>query len=265
MSTSFWHDQWLSTGRFNAVFPLLYTHATDGEVTVAQVVQEDLTTFPVPRITQGTTEELVKMQELLRCVSLRDGPDRRHCPLAGKDNVLRSGVSYPTLVAATGPPICTFHGFVWGNRAPLRVQFFAWLLVQERIQCHVNLVCKHVLDDDAREICGLREDNDHIVFCFPFAAHVWAKLGVETTTVSVRSPWLVPCPASIPKQCNNCFLLLICWMLWKHRNDVVFSVASPSQDRFWASCRSEARLWCYRLPREDRVVVDAWCLALSPM
>jgi hypothetical protein len=39
MSTSFWHDQWLSTGRLNVVFPLLYTHATDDEVTVAQVVQ----------------------------------------------------------------------------------------------------------------------------------------------------------------------------------------------------------------------------------
>jgi hypothetical protein len=31
MSTSFWHDQWLSTGRLNVVFPLLYTHATDDE------------------------------------------------------------------------------------------------------------------------------------------------------------------------------------------------------------------------------------------
>jgi hypothetical protein len=73
------------------------------------------------------------MQELLRRVSLRDGPDHRHCPVADKDNVLRSRMSYPTLVATTGPPICTFHGFVWDNRAPSRVQFFAWLLVQERI------------------------------------------------------------------------------------------------------------------------------------
>ena len=50
-STSFWLDRWLSVGRLVATFPLLYSHATDPEVSVAEVVAEGLDQFLVPRLT----------------------------------------------------------------------------------------------------------------------------------------------------------------------------------------------------------------------
>jgi hypothetical protein len=46
---------------------------------------------------------------------------------------------------------------------PLRVKFFTWLLVQNRIQCKSNLMKKSILEDDAWELCnGGSEDADHI-------------------------------------------------------------------------------------------------------
>jgi hypothetical protein len=53
---------------------------------------------------------------------------------------------------------------VWENKAPPRVQFFAWLLVQERIQCRSNLVKKHVVAENMCEVCAQEEDCSHIIF-----------------------------------------------------------------------------------------------------
>ncbi|RCV07559.1 hypothetical protein SETIT_1G254400v2 [Setaria italica] len=63
-------------------------------------------------------------------------------------------------------------------------------------------------------------------------------------------------PASIPVLHYNSFLLLLPWMLWKHRNDLVFQRCAQ---RFWSACRDEARLWRERFRIEDRAITDSWC------
>jgi hypothetical protein len=55
---------------------------------------------------------------------------------------------------------------------------------------------KHILDNAACEVCGLREDSDHIILRCPFAAQVWAAQGIDTTTSIVRQLWIVARPAS---------------------------------------------------------------------
>lgn len=37
--------------------------------------------------------------------------------------------------------------FVWQNKAPPQVNFFAWLLAQERTQCKTTLIKKGVVED----------------------------------------------------------------------------------------------------------------------
>jgi hypothetical protein len=82
----------------------------------------------------------------------------------------------------------------------------------------------------------------------------------------VRQLWTVARPARVPEKHSSSFTLLLCWLLWKHHNDVVFSNAQPSLPRFWRSCRDEARDWCLRLPRGDQMVTEeAWCLTFPSM
>lgn len=52
----------------------------------------------------------------------------------------------------------------------------------------------------------------------------------------------VACPTTLPATRFSDFFLLICWMLWKHRNAVVFDRSQPSHQGFWQSGRDEARL-----------------------
>ena len=47
---------------------------------------------------------------------------------------------------------------------PTRVKFFAWLLVQNMIQCKVNLANKGLLQDATYDMCKDQdEDADHII------------------------------------------------------------------------------------------------------
>ncbi|RLN27672.1 hypothetical protein C2845_PM05G02270 [Panicum miliaceum] len=126
-------------------------------------------------------------------VHLRPGADRRSSPLCDKDGVLRSGTVYKAAMTATGSSGCQFYEFVWCNRAPPRTQFFTWLLVQERIQCRVNLLMKNIILDATCEVCQeAPEDCDHLVFRCPFSAAVWATLGVDTTDCRVPKFQLSP-------------------------------------------------------------------------
>lgn len=117
----------------------------------------------VPRISRAAVGELQQMRLLLSRVALSDQDDRRRSPLVNRGDVLRSTPVYNLLMATTGAPPCSFAKFVWGARVPPRVQFFAWLLVQERVQCRANLLKKHVLDDACCEVCAEEEDCNHII------------------------------------------------------------------------------------------------------
>ena len=61
-------------------------------------------------------------------------------------------------------------------------------------------------------------------------------------------------------------ILLCCWELWKHMNDVVFRGLAPNLNRIMTACKEEIALWCYRLPRKSNVlpVVGVPCLTCNP-
>ncbi|KAG2601267.1 hypothetical protein PVAP13_5KG578707 [Panicum virgatum] len=132
-STCFWEDWWLNCGQLKEVFPLLHSHAVSTEVSVARVLRDGVRAHLMPRLTAAAREELAKLSPLLEDILLSEDDDRQSSPLVGPENVMRAGPIYKMLMKTTGAPLCAFSTFVWQNRAPTRVQFFAWLLVQERV------------------------------------------------------------------------------------------------------------------------------------
>jgi len=265
-STCFWEDRWLDCGRLKEVFPLLHSHAISSEVSVACVLRDGVRAHLMPRLTAGAREELAKLSPLLDDVLLSEEDDRRTSPLSGPENVLRAGPIYKMLMKTTGAPLCAFSTFVWQNRAPPRIQFFAWLLVQEKIQCKTNLLLKNIVDDARCELCNQGDETcDHIIFTCPAAADVWSALGVNTGGCSVARLWTVPCPATLPAKHSSVYILLVCWQLWKQRNNLVFNGVPPSISRFWSVCKEDAQLWCQRWPVADRVLADVWCSTFSSM
>ena len=165
-----------------------------------------------------------------------------------------------------GPISVNSQSLFWRNRAPPRVQFFAWLLARQRLNCRANLSAKHLLDDAKCEVCSVEdEDCQHLILSCPFASQAWHALGMDAGQGEVTKLWAFPRPTSIPSKHFDSFVLLICWNLWKHRNEVIFRSLPPSHRRLWDACRSEAREWSYRWKREDYLVCDALCTVFSDM
>lgn len=69
--------------------------------------------------------------------------------------------------------------FVWKNKAPPRVKFFAWLLSQERIQCKTVLRKKNTVESIVCEVCQAEETPAHIIFGCPNAKQFWDALQIQ--------------------------------------------------------------------------------------
>jgi hypothetical protein len=54
-------------------------------------------------------------------------------------------------------------------------------------------------------------------------------------------------------------IALVCWSLWRHRNDIVFEGATPSPLAVMRAIRMEAGLWkAVGLFRAELAFVDRW-------
>ncbi|GJN06830.1 hypothetical protein PR202_ga24598 [Eleusine coracana subsp. coracana] len=106
------------------------------------------------------------------------------------DGSLQTVALYRLVLSATSPD-CNFYKFVWKCRAPQRVRFFGWLMVQGRIQCKSNLLKNNIVANDNCDVCrATGEDTDHIMFGCSFTRSFWAAIGVSLPpNPSVSRPW----------------------------------------------------------------------------
>lgn len=202
---------------------------------------------------------------IIQALALTTEPDAR---------TLRPGCDKGTALSSAGLyQLCHFGGvlapyadFIWKNYAPSRVRFFAWVLIQARIQTRDVLLRKHIVEAAGAgcPICSAPlESAYHLIFDCPFARRFWSVVGVASTISSVELLHTLSPPASVLVRTGSTFLLLCCWQLWKYRNAVVFQGLPPSLPRLLQLCREDAMLWQVRLPVALKQASDAWlgCLA----
>jgi hypothetical protein len=268
-STSFWEDSWLPDAPLAELLPALYSHVVRAELSVRSVLQDGIDIHLQPRLTRVGAAERGKLDELLSNAALSNGDDIRLSPLVNAKGQLKTAQLYRALMSATSLASCPFARFVWKNRAPPRVQFFTWLLVQNKIQSRHNLQRKRAIVQADCELCRHDDETaDHIMFGCPTAVAFWERLGVASASVfsaSVLELWNMPLPPLIPQRHRAVFLMLCCWNLWKHRNAVVIDAQRPCLRRLLRTCAEYVRLWAHRLPAGDASIPESWCSIFSPM
>ncbi|KAJ1278509.1 hypothetical protein BS78_04G085000 [Paspalum vaginatum] len=255
-ATNFWDDVWLGEKTLAEQYPVMFSHALPPAISVADAKHRGLRRFLVPRLTRAAEVELNVLQAALSDIHLSTEPDQRLSPFVRGDGSLQAGSIYRTIKrnVAAAPP---FTEFVWNNKAPPKVQYFGWLLVQQRIKCRYNLKRKNIVDDDVCPVCrGGVETSNHLILQCPFAKHIWARLHIDTADHNVSSLWESATH-------YNMFLLMVSWFLWKHRNDVTFNGLTPCRGRLKAALLDAAPLWRHRLPVASAAVVDSWCSIFS--
>ncbi|PAN12509.1 hypothetical protein PAHAL_2G269600, partial [Panicum hallii] len=99
----------------------------------------------------------------------------------------------------------------------------------------------------------------------PFAHQIWTRLGYITDRCTASRIWELRRPPSVPAKHSECMVLLVCWHIWKHRNEVIFEQLPPSTSRMIAACKEDAKLGKFHLKIADRPIAEAWCQALCSM
>jgi hypothetical protein len=262
--TSFWWDAWLGDFFLAAKFQILYSHCSQPHCSVQQVVQLGINHLLSSRLSAGAVSELLCLNQLMDQVMLTDQMDKRTSNLISADGRLSTAAVYKAAVHTqhTSP----VFSFVWKSKAPQRVKFFAWLLLQDRIQNRCNLLKKHIVDNSTCELCKVApETSEHLIFHCPVANQLWTLvLGSPMSFPPINELWNLSRPPSLPPKHYNTFVLLCCWCIWNHRHDVVFRQMRPCLQRLSTACRQTCHLWACRLKNEDSTIPNHWSSVFPP-
>lgn len=185
---------------------------------VHEVMNSGLPLLLQERLTPRAASELQQLELLLDEVSLAETLDERICAFEKEDHKL--SIALINMALVKGEQKLPFFTFVWHNFAPPTVRFFAWLLLENRINCKVNLAKKRVVSDATCDICKRHdEDADHISVILLSNSRLESggelKTSEQWKTYGALSP-------PMEKKAASSFILLCCWEMWKHRHDVVF-------------------------------------------
>ncbi|XP_071677157.1 uncharacterized protein [Lolium perenne] len=176
---SFWQDSWLPGGALAVSHHALYTHTTMPDATVAHVLLAGIDNALTPRLSTVAACELELLRPLLDSVSVTDEADSRSLHrCAGPHNSLSAAELYR--LCRFGGELSAHASFVWDGWAPSRVKFFAWLLVQSRIQTRDNLLRKTIVDVEEAgcPLCAASiETASHLLLQCPAAARSGTPLG----------------------------------------------------------------------------------------
>ena len=175
--TSFWDDMWNGDDCLADRFPALRSHCTSAGFSVQDICTTSLDNYLVARLSTQAQEELCTVNNIISLTQLSEAHDTRLSPFVSPDGRLNSSLLYRMLQATKGD-MSDGASFIWGSRAPPRVKFFGWLLLNDRVQSKANLQKKTVVQDAKCDIChASNEDADHIMFRCQFAQELWSSLG----------------------------------------------------------------------------------------
>lgn len=122
-----------------------------------------------------------------------------------------------------------------------------------------NLLVKNIFDTATCELRQVAaETPDQLIAGCSFSQQFWHAIHVQVPdTFTASKLWELPRPTVIPSRPYSTFLILCCWHIWKHRNEVVFRSAAPSIPNLLLACKDAPLLWRCRIPNSDSAIVDS--------
>lgn len=144
------------------------------------------------------------------------------------------------------------HDLAWDSKAPLKCKLFIWLACRERCWTADKLAKRGMEHPVACPLCDqLPENINHLLLGCVFSREVWYNFfrhwGKENWTPNAESSlpewWSSISSDGRTKKDLATVITLVCWMLWKHRNGVVFDKKSPSLARVKAEMAEESLNW----------------------
>uniref|UniRef100_A0A0A9CFC2 Reverse transcriptase zinc-binding domain-containing protein n=1 Tax=Arundo donax TaxID=35708 RepID=A0A0A9CFC2_ARUDO len=144
---------------------------------------------------------------------------------------------------------------IWKAWAPPRVKYFTWLACHDR--CWIaDRLARRSLPHPAR--CPLCDQDgetiSHLLATCVFTRQAWVQvlsplgllqLAPRATETSFPAWWSLAATIVEPHRRKgfNSLVMLMSWMIWKHRNQCVFEGQNPNVTAMLDQIRDEAALW----------------------
>ncbi|GJN27974.1 hypothetical protein PR202_gb16046 [Eleusine coracana subsp. coracana] len=145
---------------------------------------------------------------------------------------------------------------IWRSWAPSKCKVFLWLAVRDRCWTADRLTKRNLPHPDKCPFCDQADETvQHLLTSCVFARECWFKVLAPLGFSSVVprnhnhkfSDWWRRAVKKVPKARRkgfNSVVILVAWLLWKHRNACVFEGSSPDLRSILRSYDTEHHLWC---------------------
>ena len=212
-------------------FPWLFALAPDPECSVRQAWHDAWAPSMPAALSDQRTSELLRLQELLANQRLSEGQDGwTWC-----ERRFSVRTAYWHLRAQAGSEDPLFLGLwrrIRRSRIPLKIQVFLWLLLRRRLM--TRSLRQQMVHSSSAEctMCGaIVEDCDHLFTRCLVAQTVWTLTRVVRPRLSsMEDFWRSMADGPCRRGAEWQLIFATLWVIWNHRNEVVFRGRTPSAD-----------------------------------
>lgn len=254
LSTLFWEDRWLHGYRISELEPEVYKRIprrVKGTLSVSDALHNDAWATDIgPDLAAEALQEFLSLWTRLTDVELSEEVEDSMRWAWEKDGKFSARSAYAARFM--GLEVSPTAAFTWKSRAPLQCRFFTWLALKDRCWTSDRLARRGLPHQDACPLCDQHEETmDHLMVTCVFAREVWHWISVDTGRPEFQprddetlGEWCIRQDLrNEHRKSTWAKCLLGMWMLWKHRNDIVFNGASPSIARITERLGEEGRIW----------------------
>nr|XP_045087277.1 uncharacterized protein LOC123494868 [Aegilops tauschii subsp. strangulata] len=220
-STFFWEDRWLNGSRASEIASLIYNRIP-ARIKRSLLVSDSLLNNSWagqigPSLTPDALWQFLDLWQRVAEVPVIDHELDMVKWSWEKDGHYSASSAYAA--GFMGLQIDPTADFTWGSKAPLQCRFFAWLAFQNRCWTSDRLIWHWMGQVTGRAEFEPLGDED---------IYAWSER--QNMHAQDRKATRAKC-------------LLTMWMIWRHRNDVVFNGVSPSVALTMSRIKEEGRLW----------------------
>jgi hypothetical protein len=145
------------------------------------------------------------------------------------------------------------------------VKIFAWLLFNNRLSTHTNLIYKNFISDGKCPRYGApHEDVVHLFLTCPLAVRIWERLSFCLRSHDIQRLWEAPLHLGAPQGSWSFIHLAIMWKILDARNAMVFQASGPHSSLSVIQIIEDLDLWSHCLSNSrDKGDVFSWHAFLS--
>lgn len=168
--------------------------------------------------------------------------------------------------ATFGPNPWTFP---WNRLAPLKVNIMGWRLELNRLPTSDQLQRRSIpMDSTTCHMCKNHDETaDHLFLHCPFADALWKNI-LSWCNLAISKPpsrrELFIFQKTLPigkRMCKllNLIIMAYCWIIWKLRNESLFSNKNPSLRFATKELKTLSFLWLSTRSSKYKLTWSQWC------